>query len=152
GDQWSYSEANWDEKALGVLPDDHLILVPFWSSGTDSYTQGVQLIDLDGNSLTKRGAITQNLAARRSTVHGGRILSISSQQLLTVDATDRDHPQVVKTTALAWEADRVHLAGDYVIEVDAYGNSGSPALRVVKADDSSALMNTIQLKELPYMG
>ena len=67
----------------------------------------MQLIDLDGNTITKRGAITQNLAARRATVHGGRILSISSQELLTVDATDRDHPNVVKTTELAWEADRV---------------------------------------------
>jgi hypothetical protein len=151
GEQWSGSEANWDEKAFGVLPDDHLVLVPFWSSGTESYTQGVQLIDLETNSLTKRGVITQNMAARRSTVHKGRILSVSSQELLTVDATDRDHPTVVKTTELAWEADRVHLTGNFVIEVDASG-SGSPTLRVVNADDPSSVLTTTSLKGLPYMG
>jgi hypothetical protein len=152
GDQWSYSEANWDEKAFGVLPDEHLVLVPFFSSGNEGYTQGVQLVDLDAKSLTKRGVITQNMAARRATVHGGRILSLSSQELLTVDATDRDHPSVVKSTELAWEADRVHLAGNYVIEVDANGSGTAPALRVVKADDSSVLVKRIELKGLPYMG
>ncbi len=152
GEQWSYSEANWDEKAFGVLPDDNLVLVPFSSGGNSTYTQGVQIIDLVGNSLTKRGVIEQNLTARRATVHRGRILSISSQELLSVNATDRDHPTVVKSTELAWEADRVHLAGDYVIEVDANGSDGSPALRVVRADDSWTLVKTVALKKLPYMG
>ncbi len=154
GEQWSDSEANWDEKAFGVLPDEHLVLVPFWSGGNDGYTQGVQLIDLnlDANSLTKRGVITQNMAARRSTVHNGRILSLSGQELLTVDATDRDHPTVVKSLELAWEADRVHVAGDYVVEVDANGNNGSPVLRIVQASDPSTLVKTVELKGLPYMG
>ncbi len=152
GDQWSYSEANWDEKAFGVLPDEHLVLVPFFSGGNDGYTQGVQLVDLDAKTLTKRGVITQNMAARRATVHRSRILSLSSQELLTVDATDRDHPAVVKSTELAWEADRVHLSGNYVIEVDASGSGKSPALRVVKADDPSTLVKRVELKGLPYMG
>lgn len=151
GDQWSDSEANWDEKAFGVLPDDHLVLVPFWASGNDGYTQGVQLIDLNDTTLVKRGVVTQNMGARRATLHRGRILSLSSQELLTVDVTDRDHPAVVKSTELSWEADRVHLAGDYLIEVDASG-SGSPVLRVVKADDPATLLRSVSLKGLPYLG
>jgi hypothetical protein len=151
GEQWSDSEAHWDEKAFGVLPEDKLVLVPFWSSGDEGYSQGVQLIDLDENTLVKRGVVTQNMGARRATLHRGRILSLSARELLTVDATDRDKPKVVKTTELSWQADRVHLAGDYVIEADA-GGSGSPVLRVVKAEDPSAIMQSLSLTNLPYMG
>lgn len=151
GEQWSGSEANWDEKAFGVLPEDKLVLVPFYSSGTNGWMQGVQLIDLESDHLVKRGIITQNMAARRATLHLGTILSISSSELLSVDATDRDHPVVLQTTQLAWAADRVNLVGDYVIEVDASG-SASPALRVVSANDPSLLLKSVQLTNLPYLG
>ncbi|HEV8541695.1 MAG TPA: beta-propeller domain-containing protein [Verrucomicrobiae bacterium] len=151
GDQWSGSEANWDEKAFGVLPDDKLLLVPFQSSGTNGYFQGVQLIDLEADHLVKRGVIPQNVGARRATVHLGRILSLSGTELLTVDETDRDNPKVVANTPLSWEADRVHLAGNYVIEVDTQGSDG-PLLRVVNSEDSSVLLKTVALKNLPYMG
>jgi len=68
-----------------------------------------------------------------------------------VDATDRDHPKVLKSTELSWSADRVHLAGDYLIEIDASG-SGSPALHVVSAEDSASLLQTFVLTNIPYMG
>jgi len=151
GDQWSSSEANWDEKAFGVLPDDKLVLVPFQSSGTNGYFQGVQLIDLDTDHLVKRGVVSQNMGTRRATLHLGRILSLSGTELLTVNATDRDNPKVVTTTPLSWGADRVHLAGNYAIEVDTSLSEG-PVLRVVNAEDSSVLLKTIALKNLSYMG
>jgi len=151
GDQWSGSEANWDEKAFGVLPDEHLVLVPFYSSGSSGYSQGVQLIDLESDHLTKRGVITQNMAARRTTVHKNRILSLSSRELLTVDATDRDNPVPTKTTELSWAADDVHLVGNHLIEVDAYRSEG-PVLRVVSAEDPAIVFGTAALTNLPYLG
>ena len=147
GDQWSGSEANWDEKAFGVLPDEHLVLVPFYSSGSDGYSQGVQLIDLESDHLTKRGVIAQNMTARRSTVHKNRILSLSSSELLSVDATDRDKPVLTKSTELSWAADDVHLAGDYLVELDSY-RSGGPILRVVSAADPGQVFTITSLTEL----
>ena len=151
GDQWSGSEANWDEKAFGVLPEEKLVLVPFTSSGTNGYFEGVQLIDLETDHLVKRGVVEHKMGARRATLHRERLLSISSRELLSVDATDRDKPEVVNSLQLSWAADRVHLVGDYVIEVDSNGNEG-PILRVVDANEPSMLQSFLRLTNLPYMG
>lgn len=151
GDQWSSSEANWDEKAFGVLPEEKLILVPFNASGSQGYSEGVQLIDLEANHLVKRGIVEHKMGARRATVHRERLLSLSSRELLTVDIVNRDKPVVVTSTHLSWSADRVHLTGDFVVEVDAYGSDG-PALRVVDANDPSVVRSFLQLTNLPYMG
>lgn len=152
GDHWSYSEANWDEKAFGVLPEDKLVLVPFYSSGSaGGYFEGVQLIDLESDRLVKRGVVEHNMGARRATLHRDRLLSISSRELLSVNVTDRDKPVVVADRQLSWAADRVHLAGDFVIEIEASGSTG-PALRVVNANDPSVLRSVLQLTNLPYMG
>jgi len=151
GDQWSSSEANWDEKAFGVLPGEKLVLVPFNASGSQGYSEGVQLIDLEANTLVKRGIVEHKMGARRATVHRERLLSLSSRELLTVDITNRDQPDVVTSTHLSWAADRVHLTGDFVVEVDAYGSEG-PALRVVDAIDPSVVRSFLQLTNLPYMG
>ena len=151
GDQWSSSEANWDEKAFGVLPGAKLVLVPFNASGSQGYSEGVQLIDLEADHLVKRGVVEHKMGARRATVHRERLISISSRELLTVDISNRDKPVVVESLQLSWAADRVHLAGNYVIEVDAYGSEG-PALRVVEANDPSAVRSFLQLTNLPYMG
>lgn len=151
GDQWSGSEANWDEKAFGVLPQHNLLLVPFHSSGPSGYFEGVQLIDLNDRELVKRGIIMQNMGPRRATVHRDRILSLSSRELLTVDATNRDQPKVTTKTELSWAADQLHLAGNHLIEVDAYRSEG-PALRVVTAADTGTVLTTAGLTNLPYMG
>ena len=83
----------WNEKAFSVLPEAGLILVPNsgWNSESGLASQ-VQLIDLGATSLTLRGVINQPFEPRRATVFENRILSISSHELLTVNAADRDHP------------------------------------------------------------
>jgi hypothetical protein len=151
GDQWSGSEANWDEKAFGVLPQHNLLLVPFHSSGPSGYFEGVQLIDLKDGELTKRGVIQQNMGARRATVHRDRILSLSSRELLTVDAVERDKPSVVNKLELSWAADQVHLVGDFVVEIEAY-RSGGPLVRVVDANNTERIRSTVALTNLPYLG
>jgi hypothetical protein len=151
GDHYSGSEANQDEKAFGVLPGEKLVLVPFYASGVDGYSEGVQLIDLEADRLVKRGVVEHKMGPRRATVHRERLISISSRELLTVDITNRDKPAVVESLQLAWAADRLHLAGNYVLELDAYGNDG-PALRVVEANDPSVMRSFLQLTNMPYMG
>ncbi|MBI2947976.1 MAG: beta-propeller domain-containing protein [Verrucomicrobia bacterium] len=151
GEQYSSSEANYDEKAFGVLPDDKLLLVPYSTYGATGYFQGVHLIDLERDTLRKRGAIEHELQPRRATVHRDRILSVSGLELLSVDATDRDHPRVVSTTELSWAADRVYLEGSHLIEVSSQWNA-PVSLRVVQADDPSKVLKQLSLSDVPFLG
>src|SRR5881398_411028 len=96
------SELASDEKAFNVMPDEHLILLPYQGYSTNGYASRVQLIDLNHDSLALRGTIDHESQPRRATVHHDRILSLSGQELLSVDATDRDHPQIKATLPLAW--------------------------------------------------
>ncbi len=152
GDSYSGSEANWDEKAFGVLPDEKLVLVPFYGNTKEKgWINGVQLIDLEPDTLAKRGVIEQSFGARRATMHRSRILSVSARELLSVNATDRDRPEITHSLELSWAADRVHLAGEYLLEVDSTSGA-EPSLRVVSAIDPALQLGRISLGKLPYLG
>jgi uncharacterized secreted protein with C-terminal beta-propeller domain len=144
GEQYSSSEANSDEKAFGVLPEAGLILVPYSSWTTNGNFQGVQLIDLATGSLSLRGRIDHEMQARRATVHRDRILSVSGRELLSVDASDRDHPIVRSSTTLVWPVDQVFLSGQFLLEIDrASGGSSGPQVRVVPADAPDQLLGQL---------
>jgi len=153
GEQYSSSEANSDEKAFGVLPEAGLILVPYSSWTTNGNFQGVQLIDLATGSLSLRGRIDHEMQARRATVHRDRILSVSGRELLSVDASDRDHPIVRSSTTLVWPVDQVFLSGQFLLEIDrASGGSSGPQVRVVPADAPDQLLGQLSLTNLPFLG
>ncbi len=155
GETHSWSEANYDEKAFTVLPDANLILVPFNGDVTNAYVSAVQLIDLNRDTLVARGQITGAFGFRRSTVYRDRILSISGWELATVDATDRDQPEVVNRLELAWTIDRVFLSGDFLIEVQngaSWDNFNGPALRVALAADPDTMLGELTLTNLPILG
>ncbi|HVY68417.1 MAG TPA: beta-propeller domain-containing protein, partial [Verrucomicrobiae bacterium] len=116
GENYSWSEANYDEKAFGVLPEAGLLLVPYQgNTSTNGYAQRIQLIDLGRDTLTARGFIDHETQPRRATLRGDHIFSISGRELLSVDAADRDHPVVKADLELSWGADRVFVQGDYFI-------------------------------------
>ena len=156
GETGSWSEANWDEKALSVLPDAGLILVPYSGWGTNGYAQAVQLIDLDRSSLTGRGIIAHELQPRRATVHENRVLSISGRELLAVNVEDRDHPKVTTDLQLSWPVQAVELAGNYLVEIS--GNTGwyaqgNPVLRVAPISDPNTQVLSLEFTNgLPIVG
>ena len=155
GQTWSWSEANYEEKAFTMLPDAGLILVPFNGDITNRYTSVLQLIDLGPNTLTARGQIQSSFQFRRATVYASRILSISGWELLSVDAGDRDHPVVSGRTELAWSVDRVFLAGDYLVELAAgsgWDESSAPLLRVALAATPDTVLSQLSLTNLPVLG
>ena len=152
GESHSWTEANHNEKALGFFPEAGLVLIPFsashWVSPEPPITtvepvensiprilseqKGVQLIELVGDELILRGVIEEDATPRRTTLHKNRILSLSGKSLLTVDASDYDHPKVLNKLRLSWSVDQVIVEGDYLIEFS-YGNGGgkeAPAIRV----------------------
>jgi hypothetical protein len=155
GGTYSWSEAVWNEKAFSVLPDAGLILVPVsgWDSESGFATQ-VQLIDLSATSLTVRGIINQAFEPRRATVFGTRILSISSHELLTVDAADRDHPAVTSDVTLAWAVDRVFVLGNYLLEIENGGGwiESAPTFRVASLSDPDEVQSEIHLDGAPILG
>jgi hypothetical protein len=151
GNDWVWSEAVWDEKAFRVLPDENLILLPLSSYSYPSGSAGrVQLIDLQRNDLVKRGVIEAEFFPRRATVHRESIVSIAPTKLVTVDATDRDHPLVQSEIEIAWSTSRVFVMGAHLIEIGDVGVAGDPPrLTITPTDDPEA---TLQIQELPNKG
>ncbi|MBI3417139.1 MAG: beta-propeller domain-containing protein [Verrucomicrobia bacterium] len=154
GENYSWSEANYDEKAFGFLPENGLLLVPYSGNTTNGYATRVQLINLSADDLVARGAIEHKLQPRRATVHRNRVLSLSGRELFTVNATDRDHPAVTSDTELSWPADRVFAQGDYLLQL-AYGNTwnqDNPTLRVARANQADQEVNRVVLGKYPILG
>ena len=156
GENYSWSEANYDEKAFAVLPEAGLILVPYTGNTDNGYSSRVQLVDLNASSLAKRGVIEHQFQPRRATLYSDRILSVSGWELLSVDATDRDHPQVRSNTTLAWQVDRVFLSGDHLVELASstgWGfNATQPVLRVARAGSPNEILAEHALANLPILG
>lgn len=142
GERWSWSEANSDEKALAVLAEEGLVLLPFLGDGD----QGVQIMDLGRDTLTPRGVIRGGVVPRRSALHRGRVLTISARELLAVNVADRDRPQVEARLELAYPVDRVVLAEGFLLEF-----SGAE-LRVRDAQAGSPVLNQVPLAEAPVLG
>ena len=149
GDRWSWSEAQYDEKAFTVLPHAGLILVPYQGYEGTGYAKKVQIIDLNEKTLKKRGVIEHALQPRRATEYQDFIMSISGQELLSVDATNRDKPVVKGRVELAWFVDQIIPVGDYLLQLVRgsnwyFGEQRGPSLRVAaKADPDDALGSLI---------
>jgi len=158
GEGYSYSQANWDEKVLGVFPADNLIVVPY--AGYDratGYANRVQLIDLQRNSLRARGIIDHPFAARRSAVVNDRLLAISSSNLVTVDFADRDQPRVTSDVEIAWRVDRVFLAGQHLVQIGGftgwgYSTTQPPTLTVSPADAPDTVLSELALPNASVLG
>ncbi len=147
--KWGWSEANFDEKAINILPADGLILVPWsgWnpadgaksdeSQMSSQYFTGMQLIDLGVDTLALRGTISHAAQARRAAVHAGRVLSLSGTELLSVDISDRDHPVVTADLNLAASAtDWVSVRGDRLIQFQYRQAANSGQLRPARVQVS----------------
>jgi len=156
GDRWSWSEAQYDEKAFTVLPHAGLILVPYQGHEEGGYVKNVQIIDLNEKTLKKRGVIEHALQPRRATEYQDYILSISGKELLTVDATDRDNPVVKSEVELAWTVDQVIPTGDYLLQLAKgsnwyFGEQGGPSIRVASQDDTDTALGLVVLPQTAYL-
>ena len=75
----SWSEANYNEKAIGYLANLGIFLIPYQSWENGQYVNKVQILELSNNGLQKRGTIAHRFQARRATPDqtGMKIFSIS---------------------------------------------------------------------------
>ena len=157
GEGWSWTEGNVDEKAFQVFPEEGLILVPWQGQrGTDptgSWFRGVQLIDLDlpNGQLKARGVVDHAMQARRATLIDSRVVSLSAQELLSVDATDRDQPRIRAELPLSRRVDRVFLKEDRLVQVGQ--GSDRPALLTLTSSTAAEVpIASLELDPLPILG
>ncbi len=157
GENTSWSEANYDEKAFSILPDAGLLLVPYQGYSSNGYASRVQLIDFNATTLKARGTIEHEFQPRRATVLGDRIVSIDGRELLIVDAANRDKPVVTAETELAWPVNKVFVQGDFLVEIAntswGWNNQSQGAIRVAASANPARLFNHVQLpSDLPVLG
>lgn len=118
----TFSEAMWNTKALKVLPSAGLALIPLttYDPATGQWQPLLQLLDIDSTArdLRLRGGISNAFDARRADLLGKTVVSLSQRIMVTADITDRDAPDVLAEVSLAWPADRVLEAGDYLLEIE----------------------------------
>ncbi len=152
GEAGTYSEAMWDEKALKVLPDAGLALIPL---STYDYTSGnsnsvVQLLDIDlsARDMSLRGKISHAFDARRADLIGNTVVSISQRVLVDADITNRDAPQVLSEVSLAWPVDRVILAGSQLLQIeDGNWYSGRATARISTPSATEEILSETDLGE-----
>jgi len=159
GQQYAHSEANYDEKALKVLPEAELILMPFdyWDQQGDRYVNGLQLVDYSTDRLQQRAWLQHRGTVQRSGVEDAWLWLLSQLALRTADISDRDDPRVLDEVELAYYVADVEVISDQyallAVNDEAYGwNSGqSGRLWLVPADQPDSYPPLAQL-ELPRGG
>ncbi|NOX58550.1 MAG: hypothetical protein GXP29_06790 [Planctomycetes bacterium] len=99
------SEATVDEKALGVLPDFGIILLPYavFDRETGSFTDGLQLIQITDTNLRERGRIEHDGIVRRSGISDGRLWLLSDLAFAAVNTIDLDAPASLADLTLVSE-------------------------------------------------
>jgi uncharacterized secreted protein with C-terminal beta-propeller domain len=151
GGDWASLPEDQDRihKAFRIVPELGLVLVPFsgWSNFrrgeeqrcVSSYQSGVQLLDLNGDTLRLRGTAPSMGEARRALIHQGHLLSISDARVETYDIRDRDAPTVRGGLAMARYVEQVvPLANGIAARVNASYWSEAPWIDLVDADQVDA--------------
>ncbi len=157
GEGWSWSEGNSDEKAFQVFPEAGLLLVP-WQGGVigdngGKWFQGIQLVDFDlaAGKLKARGVIDHAFQARRATLIGDRVISISSQDLLSANVANRDLPQVTADLELSPVIERVLVNGDRLLQIQENGIK-SPKITLTTAAAAQLPLSILSLINVPMIG
>lgn len=156
GEGYSWSSANWDPKALSVIDDQNLVLVPFESSSYDELGRyetfsGLQIVEfnLETGDLTAGGAIEQIGSVQRTRATAERIFAISTQLLQVIDATNRAKPEVTAILELSNNIVDIIPMGNYCVQVinDNYYYKGTQQtkLRTVPATEPDTTNYEVEL-------
>jgi hypothetical protein len=156
GEGYSWSEGNYDEKAVSFNREEGILLVPYQSYSNDGESsQNVQIIDVTATELTKRGEIEHNFTPRRAGLWQDKIVSVSGREILIVDASDRDNPTTLSETVIAWNADRLLKAGEYLLQIEEgyyWDNQPHNALRVSTVADPDTALSELSLDDGTIIG
>jgi len=119
---WSWSEANYDEKAVEYFPAAGIVLVPFQNYTADGQVKAVAAIQVARDAVTAEAIIPHAFDPRRGAVIGDYYVSISGQELLVLGRGPNGTGQPEVQVSLAWTTDRVVPLGDYLVQVEDGGS------------------------------
>lgn len=151
GTGWSWSEANSDEKAFRYLPQAGLLLIPWQGALDNSWVNALQLVDYSDDRLIRRGIVPHSIPARRATLLTDRIVSLSAQELLVVDASNRDKPAIRADLDLSFAVQRVRPDGDR-LDLLSVASGRPPRLVRASANAPETELGSITLPDLPVVG
>jgi len=154
---WGYSAATYDDKALKVLPENGLALIPYTSydSSTGSNSSYIQILKINvaGGKLSKGGVITHRFDPLRASLVNGALASISQKELVTASLPKNGYPSLLADLLLAWPVNRVLTTAKHLIQIEEgassswwgwYG-SGAATARVSPLSDPDSGLTEIPL-------
>lgn len=159
-DGYSWSEGNWDERAVTWLPERDLLLIPYvgyepWNGLGVDIGNALALIERGDGSLTVHGSVAHREAPRRSTPLGEDVVSISGREMKIIDLSDLANPVIVSETELAWPVDALGVEENFLIQVEngySWDAQASSTLRLTDKSDPDNLIATIDLGDDRYLG
>lgn len=142
GGEWSWMVEDQDRihKALRILDDRGLILMPFAGWGDSGYESGIQMFSFTRDSLVKRAAAPHTGFARRAFIHRDRLFAVSDERIETFDIGNPDHPQLLSTLKLARAVYNVVPFGNgYVAEIVQDWWAHTARLEILTLDDPDSM-------------
>lgn len=129
---YSWSEANWDDRAFSVIEDavevegpegvteTGLVLLPFsgWDSETETSFAAVQIFTFSENTLTQRGLMHHGTPVRRSFRADERTTAnLSEAEMSLFDTNNPDDPRELGRVELAPNYTGIVAFGDYGVRL-----------------------------------
>ncbi len=152
--EYTWSEANYDEKALGKVPAHGLFFIPYqtWSNGKQE--NKLQILKYSNQLLEKGGEISHPMKVRRSVTDstGIYLFSISGEELVVSNILDTNNPYEVTRVPLSWPTDKLHIMGEYTLQIEDSSTDGwgwgyqfqdqNITLRLTPTDDFDKLIHS----------
>ncbi|MCU0799472.1 MAG: beta-propeller domain-containing protein, partial [Candidatus Thermoplasmatota archaeon] len=160
----TYSDANYDPKALTILWDEGLVLLPFasydWAGPYGGSTFGVQLIsfDLEKGDLEKNGAFVTDEPVSRTRIVSGNIAGIGTTMLYSVDASKPGTPVIEAVLELAYYVQDAFPVDGKIVSlvpsVNWWGSAKSERCKIMvtSVDDPYRPVKVITVEGLRFMG
>lgn len=155
---WGWSAATYDDKALKVLPDNGLVLVPYTSFNSTNCAaeRFVQLLDLDpvAGTLSLAGKIDHNFDPLRADVLGTFLASISQRELVTTSIADHSAPVLLADLMLAWPVNRLLSTSAHLLQIEngfasrwwwGSGGAESATARISPVENPDSILREIDL-------
>ncbi|MCK6546941.1 beta-propeller domain-containing protein [Myxococcota bacterium] len=119
GEGWAWTPAAGTFKAFTMDATRGLVVLPFsgWSSTTQEYTNGLQLIEFSPNSIRTAGVARTHGWVERGIFVQNRLVSLSDTSLSVVDYSNHDAPVVTAELTLARNVVSAQPAGSVIAEV-----------------------------------
>lgn len=151
GDGWAWTPAAGTFKAFTKDDKQGLVVLPFsgWSNKTNSYNNGLQLIEFTDSSINTSGTAHTRGWVERGIFVKGKLVSLSDLSLSVVDYTDRTKPNVVAELTLARNVVNAQPQGTTIAQLstDWWDNDLSKSelrvLPIANAEESKGLDESV---------